>query len=412
MVNKLSFSNVYGMVIGFFSIIMLLAPKLIALGFIAFIVVIVYGMIKRKMYFKLNLMSVLFITFYLLYFIYSAFTRHPDLAGRYIENKLSFLFIPLLVSFHLKEKINYYWGIIGFLLAIALLLIAYYVYAISCYLNGGEITSFFSSSFSFLHHPSYTSCFLVFAMGLLIYGWQKKLVGFKLNWIIPSLLILVISSILCLSLAGILFLFLLIGVMLLVFIYKKWGKIATILAAIITPVALYFTLLSIPQVEGEWTGAKWYANEYLKDKEAFVKERKYPMSGTEVRLVMWTVSSKVLSKYPFGLGTGNVDEVLTFNLKKMDQKELAKQELNPHNQYLQTGIEIGWLGIIVLLMITVYGTFKAIQNRNWLMILILCNLSFNMLFESMLQRQSGIVFFTFVILILANIQNNIKSQNT
>ena len=120
----------------------------------------------------------------------------------------------------------------------------------------------------------------------------------------------------------------------------------------------------------------------------------------------------MLSKYPFGIGTGNVDEVLTYHLTEMDQRELAKQELNPHNQYLQTGIEIGWFGIFILLMITVYGTLKAIQNRNWLLVLILCNLSFNMLFEFMLQRQSGIVFYTFVILILANIQNNYKTENT
>ena len=412
MANRISFSSVYSIFIGLFLLIALIFPKLIVLGFIGFIALVVVGMIKKKMFFKINYFSWFFISLYLLYLVYAIFTRHSDLAGRYIENKLSFLILPFLVSFHLKDKIKINYAIIGYLIAVFILLIEYYLNGIICFLKEGTVSCFFSSSFSFSHHPSYTSVFLIFAMGLIVYAWNKKLSGFKLFWIIPSMIVLFLSTFLCLSLAGILFLFLLIGVILLVLIYKKWGKLATVLAAIITPIALYFTLLSIPQVEGEWTGAKWYANEYLKDKEAFVQQRKYPMSGTEVRLVMWTVSSKVLSKYPLGVGTGNVDEILTYNLKKMDQKELAKQELNPHNQYLQTGIEIGWLGIIVLLMITVYGTFKAIQNRNWLLVLILCNLSFNMLFESMLQRQSGIVFYTFVILILANIQKNIKSENT
>jgi len=164
MENKRSFGNVYGMVIGFFSIIMLLAPKLIALGFIALIVVIIYGVAKRKMFFKLNIISILFISLYLLYFIYSGFTRHPDLANRYIENKLSFLIIPILLLFIPKEKINYYWGIIGFLAAVAVLLIESYATASFCFVQGGGRACFLASQFSYQHHPTYTSAFFVLAM--------------------------------------------------------------------------------------------------------------------------------------------------------------------------------------------------------------------------------------------------------
>jgi O-antigen ligase len=400
MENKRSFGNVYGMVIGFFSIIMLLAPKLIVLGFIALVVLIIYGMAKRKMYFKLNVISVLFISFYLLYFIYSAFSRHPDLANRYIENKLSFIIIPILFSFVSKEKINYHWGIIGFLGAVGILLIESYTTASFCFAQGGGKVCFLASQFSYQHHPTYASAFYILAISMLVFGWKKRLKGFQLYWIIPALMILLISTLLCLSLAGILFLFVLIAVFVLVMIYQKWGILTAVLSTILVPFLLYFAIISTPQVEGEWTGAKWYADQYLKSPDSFVQQRKYPMSGTEVRLVMWTVSVKVLKEFPLGVGTGNVDEVLTSHLNEMNQRELAKQELNPHNQYFQTGIEIGWLGILIIILIILFVTIKAIKFRNWILLIMISNLSFNMFFESMLQRQSGIVFYTFVLLLL------------
>ena len=83
------FPAIYGMALGLFSILAIVLPKLIVLGFVALAIVVGVGLFKRKLTFKLDVLSVLFIALYLVYLIYAAFTRHPDLAGRYIENKLN-----------------------------------------------------------------------------------------------------------------------------------------------------------------------------------------------------------------------------------------------------------------------------------------------------------------------------------
>jgi activator of 2-hydroxyglutaryl-CoA dehydratase len=62
---------------------------------------------------------------------------------------------------------------------------------------------------------------------------------------------------------------------------------------------------------------------------------------------------------------------------------------------LQSGIEIGIFGLIVLLFLLFKGITIAWKNRNYLLLFVVLNLAFNMLFESMLQRQSGIIFYTF-----------------
>lgn len=409
MVKRIDFSKCYDTLLGVFAFLMLAFPKLIALGFIAFLVVIIIGMTRKKMEFKLQFFPLLFVTFYLIYALYALGTRHPDIAGVYIENKLSFLLLPILLSFRLKRKTDFNWSVIGYLVGIFVLLVGSYTQAFNCYLfhNGGR-GCFLTSLFSYQHHPSYTSVFLVLAMGLLWYAKEQKFKGFKLYWIIPAMIILFITSILCLSLAGILFLFACMATVLLVWIYRKYGSKVGTGALVIAPFLLYFIMISMPQVRGELESATGYTDKYLKDPETFVREPTYPMSGTEVRIVMWTVSTKVFKMYPLGVGTGNVDEVLFDHLNQMGQSELAKKNYNPHNQYLQTGIETGWLGLIILLSIIGLGTYKAFQQRNWLLLLMVVSLAFNNLFESMLQRQSGIVFYTFVLCFLVIYGENSK----
>ena len=121
---------------------------------------------------------------------------------------------------------------------------------------------------------------------------------------------------------------------------------------------------------------------------------------------MWTVSIKTWAKHPFGVGTGNVDEYLSKELMHVGQFELAKLDqnfeikYNPHNQFLQIGIELGIIGIIVFLW-SLFQTIKiGFRSQNWLLIFLVFCLIFNCLFESMLQRQTGIVFFIFWICLL------------
>jgi O-antigen ligase len=94
------------------------------------------------------------------------------------------------------------------------------------------------------------------------------------------------------------------------------------------------------------------------------------------------------------------------------QKELAKEELYPHNQFFQTTLEIGVFGILILLSIIGYGFYAAFKENDYLLMLIVGSLFFNSLFESMLQRHSGIVIYTFWLCLLSLNKNYFsKSKN-
>ena len=92
-------------------------------------------------------------------------------------------------------------------------------------------------------------------------------------------------------------------------------------------------------------------------------------------------------------------------------KELAKQNYNPHNQFLQIAVEIGVLGLGLFIFLL----FKLLEfsrnNKNYLLFILTTGLIFNSLFESMLQRQSGIVFYSFWICLIVAFSETFEKSN-
>ncbi len=401
MENNSTLKNWYSVYLGIFLMLLIIAPKLTAILFVLFVPLAIVGVKKQFFKFSLKPISILFFSIYLFYLFYCLFTRHNDIALKYLEYKLSFILFPLLFSFVPKQKINIQFLIIGFLIACLYLIGFGLIHSVQLYQTTNlGITSFLVSYFSFTHHPSYASAYYFVALFLVWYAFKMKFNWMKIWLALPLSFLFILATGLCLSLAGMLFLIFALAVFVLILIYKKWGKLPAIILTFASPVILFFIIESNPYSRGEYEGAKKLAIEYFKDPKAFIEQKKYPMSGTESRLVMWTASSIAFKDFPFGVGTGNVDEVLTAYLNKLDQKELGKLQFNPHNQYLQTGIEIGWLGLFVLIATLFYCLFIAKKYSNWLLMILVCNLLFNMLFESMLQRQSGIMFYVFGICLL------------
>lgn len=158
---------------------------------------------------------------------------------------------------------------------------------------------------------------------------------------------------------------------------------------------------SIPYFKVEFNNTISSTQLFFKSPKTYVNKHTGYHTGNEERLIMWAVTIEQIKEHPFGVGTGNLDEVLVNGLKKHNQFKLAEKNYNPHNQFLQTTLEIGIFGLLILLLIIVQTFKKALKDKNWILLFIIVSLIFNSLFESMLQRQSGIVFYTFWLGILS-----------
>ena len=385
-------------------IVFCLVPQLTSMGIVLAALFIGYGYIRKELIFRWNHMGWWMVALYAAYLIGTLWTKNEALAFKYLEYKLAFVALPLLLSFRsVKRPLNINVLFFAWIGGVTIASIVGIVNSVMCSSAGG-VNCFFAGFISPIHHPSYFAAFHLFAMGIAWWGYTKNRKGFKGWWVILFTLFSMTMHLFFLSLAGMLFLIVTMIIAFLYVIFKRWGKMAFGIAIITMPIVIVLAFTKIPSLESEWTSAKFYLDEYLKNPEEFVKGRKGKFAGSEARLVMWTVAGKELGESPFGVGTANSEEVLEERLIAMGHEAFAKEKLNPHNQFLQTGVEIGWLGMFLLVGIIFSSVYLGMKYRNWLLVLLACNLAFNCLFESMLQRQSGIVFYMFWIMILGSME--------
>lgn len=125
-------------------------------------------------------------------------------------------------------------------------------------------------------------------------------------------------------------------------------------------------------------------------------------NSVTLRKVIWQSSLEIIAAHPlFGVGTGDVSTEL---LKKYEANRLmvpAAKNLNAHNQYLQTTLAIGLFGLFLLLLSFGAGIRLAIMYRSPLYLLFLLLFMICILTESMLEAESGVVFFAFFNALLA-----------
>ena len=73
-----------------------------------------------------------------------------------------------------------------------------------------------------------------------------------------------------------------------------------------------------------------------------------------------------------------------------------------HNQYVETFMKSGLIGLISLLSIIVYCFYISIKRKNKMLLVISFILCCSMLTESVFERVTGIYFFSTVILLILN----------
>lgn len=307
--------------------------------------------------------------------------------------KLSLLVVPILFSFPLKSKaFRFNWLIFSLVSAVCILSLYGIGNGLYLYSQGAGFSGFLTVGISPIHHPTYFMCFWILAMVGTYVGWKRQWKYFNLKWIIPFLLIGALFHVLSLSLAGILYLMVVVAFLVLYEIGKKWSWKVSLGILIPTLLIGYLAVNYVPIVRGQYQGAKKYLDEYAAAPDDFIRNRN-PWTGSEERLILWIVSTEILTESPMGLGTKNYDEAIYKRLKYYGQDRMAAKHLNPHNQYLTTGIEIGVAGIILFVVTLLYGVVLGLRRKHWLLLVASSSLMFHCLFEAMLERQSGIVFF-------------------
>lgn len=147
----------------------------------------------------------------------------------------------------------------------------------------------------------------------------------------------------------------------------------------------------------EWVG--WMAAQELGRSEGLEPGGAPPVpaktGSTGGRVQAWKGAWGVLWEHPGGVGPGDATQVLDAAYRDSGFDYALKKHLNPHNQWLQWGVSLGWFGLLLLVFWWSLWGWIAWKNSKPMLLILLVMISLNALFESVLELQAGVVFVVF-----------------
>ncbi len=260
-----------------------------------------------------------------------------------------------------------------------------------------RVSNFSYTYLSILKHPAYFTMYLLFSICILAYLMRKKWIKKKWIKIAAYTLILYFSFIIYLlqSRAGLISLAFVFFLIILIEIQSNLKKRYFILIIAVT-VIFGFVILSSSKIDKNISELK----------EIYINPTSFSLNNSDTRFQLWYTSIQVIKdNFWFGTSPANLTDQLVIKYKELGFKSAEKEQLNSHNQYLETFAGLGIFGFISLIFILIYGFVISIKKHNYLLFLLILIISFNFLFESALNRMAGILFMMFFIslLIFANI---------
>lgn len=333
-----------------------------------------------------RLLPLLFIAFFVLYLLGMTITEHVEMGWSVVERKLSFLIFPLL--FFTAERIYEEECRRSLDLFLAGCTIAS-LYCLSGaawdFLANGENNFFYKDLGSYLQfHPTYFAMYIGFCLFLVLrrifFEWYD--IRPRLRWIYLTLapywaIFLVLLS----ARMQLLILGLLLSISLIFWMHQQkqlWKGLLVVGSLALLGIVLFST---IPAARFRF--------------DALIEQIRSGETAN-IRLDIWSSAwPSVQEKWLTGHGTGDVQAELDRVYQQVDLQPALEKHLNAHNQYLQTTLALGSLGLGVFCFLLFQSFLAAYRTHFYLLQWFLWLFTLSCLTESMLETQRGILFFGF-----------------
>ncbi len=340
-------------------------------------------------------MSGILIAYFLWLSIGVIWSDQNALAIGKLENKLSFILFPLLFHLSVLKMSVKQWKFV-FIAGLACVLLLNEVLAgMKCVdASSGNWIEFFSGSvFSPFMHRSYLACYL--CLGLVLLSDLKTNENKK--WVLILMILFSIGVIQTLSKIGIIIWVMLLGMY--VFGEVKMAskkKQLSALAAVIGGMAM------IGSVMGESIYERF--NNIGQSMSEMQLYNNSTVESNAARLIMWNTSLELVKENWFwGYGTGDADLVLKTRNVALGNAGVAEEGLNSHNQFLTSWLQLGCVGIMILIFLFIQA-WRRSGNR-WVESAIVTIFFLNLLVESFLETQSGVVLFGVFMVLMFDFKN-------
>jgi len=131
-----------------------------------------------------------------------------------------------------------------------------------------------------------------------------------------------------------------------------------------------------------------------------------------LRLTIFKCANYIIEENPiFGTGVGDVMADLESVYRKVDFKFGYNNAYDPHNQYLRVCLGTGVVGLSLFLISLITVLSRALRSGDWLVVGFVIVFCTSFLFESILERQNGIIPFAFLYSVLVfGVDNNVRTN--
>jgi len=359
--------------------------------------------------------------FYLIHIVGLLYSNNLNAGLFDVQVKLSLLLFPLfLFTADKRYSENFNYLLIAFVAGtifsaiLCYIVVLYHVFhfesgkvIFDLYPPGEYHLSWFSYRyFSIFHHPSYFAMYLILSVSILLYFIpEKKYFGrLKTTIYIIAIVFLSLTLFLLSSRAG---LITWVAILLYYFLRKisqksliarKWLSIFSLL--------LFIGLFTFLVLNG-----KRYQTIQQELSSRYQVEEGTVIGSAGIRLVIWEETINLIKKNSlFGVGTGDIKDELHKKAIQSSMNQVAEQDLNVHNQYLETFLKLGIPGIITLLTLMLLPFLYKPTTNHYVLPFFLIIISINFFFESIFNRLAGVAFFSFFYCLLIFSYPSVKND--
>lgn len=240
---------------------------------------------------------------------------------------------------------------------------------------------FFGKYLSYFHQTVYFSMYLCTGIAILL----KRPNLFRPNFKVVLVVLFVIMIFLLSNKAGIITLFVVLLLYFLTLRIKLYKKVFMVFLVLLG--SLFF-IKTNPRFNLDLT-------KIMDGQLVINKDARY---GFATRILSWDASIELIKKSSFwGYGAGDTQSALNKVYQEKSYFHPLKEQYNSHNQFLQIWLENGLFGFVVFIFILGIMVSRALfkNQDSFLFLSIALILIINALFESYLNRYSGISFFAF-----------------
>ena len=320
---------------------------------------------------------------YLFYIVGVFLSTHTDLALRSLERHMAILLVPLMIYSEkrilmINSELIFKWFRTGVLISQLMMLTLALINS-----SGLFIHEMMYNNLAVFNHPSY----LAIASTLsLILAYRELYEARYSKWTIIEVIMNIAFILLFNSKSGILCLLLLLIAITLRKLTNGWSGLKKSIAGIVSILLLVALIFGVSKYNRRFG----YALRSLT-----FESLDYPkvLGSTETRRAVWSLTPEIIDgKWLFGQGTGDIDKHRLEIYKKFGFKAGYESKINSHNQFIEIFVTLGLFALILFIGAIIIAWVKC--KGNFYSLLILSLFLINFLFESMLERQSGILMFT------------------